>query len=245
MRISDFIEKTNEVPSLGALYDLFLLAIGDEEYSRLAFMALTPSAREALPGTTAVPKPAIFFNYPTDFARHYEVSGYVDIDPILLSTPRRTMPFLWGDVLHRSVLTTKQQQLFREANDAGLRGGVAIPVHGPQGQSYGIYLASESPEPESRQGLARLQVLGFQLFATYCRLTEGCGTAEADDPLSDRERECLLWTARGKSAWEIGMILGLSEHTITFYLKNAMKKLNTRSRVLAVVKAIQGGQIQP
>jgi LuxR family transcriptional activator of conjugal transfer of Ti plasmids len=61
--------------------------------------------------------------------------------------------------------------------------------------------------------------------------------------LSEREKVCLLWTARGKSSWEIGRILGISENTVIFHIKNAMKKLGTKNRTLAAVKAIQLGFI--
>ena len=63
--------------------------------------------------------------------------------------------------------------------------------------------------------------------------------------LTHRERECLLWTARGKSASSISVILGLSENTINFYVKNAMRKLGTTNRVVAVVLAVRAGLIQP
>jgi DNA-binding CsgD family transcriptional regulator len=57
--------------------------------------------------------------------------------------------------------------------------------------------------------------------------------------LSRRERECLAWTAQGKSSWDIGMILNISENTVNFHVKNAMRKLGTTSRTVAVVKAIR------
>jgi LuxR family quorum-sensing system transcriptional regulator CciR len=62
--------------------------------------------------------------------------------------------------------------------------------------------------------------------------------------LSDREKSCLAWSARGKSSWEIGRILAISENTVIFHIKNAMKKLGTSSRTLAAVKAIQLGLIK-
>ncbi|MFK5073526.1 helix-turn-helix domain-containing protein, partial [Klebsiella pneumoniae] len=34
--------------------------------------------------------------------------------------------------------------------------------------------------------------------------------------LSPREFECLEWSSRGKSAWEIGSILGISRRTAAF-----------------------------
>jgi LuxR family transcriptional activator of conjugal transfer of Ti plasmids len=57
--------------------------------------------------------------------------------------------------------------------------------------------------------------------------------------LSCREKDCLLWTAQGKSSWDISMILKISENTVNFHIKNAMRKLATTSRTVAVVKAIR------
>jgi DNA-binding CsgD family transcriptional regulator len=63
--------------------------------------------------------------------------------------------------------------------------------------------------------------------------------------LYPRERECLLWTARGKTAWEISNILNLSQQTVTAYLKSATQKLGVHSKTHAVVKAILFGLIIP
>jgi LuxR family quorum-sensing system transcriptional regulator CciR len=63
-------------------------------------------------------------------------------------------------------------------------------------------------------------------------------------PLSEREKACLKWAACGKSSWEIGQILAISENTVLFHIKNAMKKLGVRTRTLAAVKAIQLGLIE-
>jgi DNA-binding CsgD family transcriptional regulator len=60
--------------------------------------------------------------------------------------------------------------------------------------------------------------------------------------LSEHEKACLLWTARGGSSWEIGRILSISENTVAFHIKNAMRKLGRNSRTLAAVKAIQLGR---
>jgi LuxR family transcriptional activator of conjugal transfer of Ti plasmids len=61
--------------------------------------------------------------------------------------------------------------------------------------------------------------------------------------LSDREKECLGWAAAGKSSWDIAVILSISENTVNFHVKNAMKKLGATRRTLAVVKAINLGLI--
>ncbi|MCA1415499.1 helix-turn-helix transcriptional regulator [Bradyrhizobium sp. NBAIM20] len=55
--------------------------------------------------------------------------------------------------------------------------------------------------------------------------------------LSEREKQCLRWIDQGKSSWEIGVILNVSENTVNFHVKNAMRKLETTSRTQCVVKA--------
>tara|TARA_B100000029_G_C17506137_1_gene934506 strand:+ start:707 stop:964 length:258 start_codon:yes stop_codon:yes gene_type:complete len=62
--------------------------------------------------------------------------------------------------------------------------------------------------------------------------------------LTSREVECLLWTAHGKTAWEISMILKISEATVNCHLKNAMRKLGVHSKAHAVAKTLILGLIQ-
>lgn len=47
--------------------------------------------------------------------------------------------------------------------------------------------------------------------------------------LSPREYQCLEWSARGKSAGEIGIILGIAERTAGFHLDSARAKLRVSS----------------
>ena len=61
--------------------------------------------------------------------------------------------------------------------------------------------------------------------------------------LTDREIECLLWCARGKTSFEISKIVGLSEHTINQYIVSACRSLETVNRTHAVVMALKLGII--
>ena len=55
--------------------------------------------------------------------------------------------------------------------------------------------------------------------------------------LTRRERDCLSWIARGRSAWEISEILGIAERTVEFHLENSRKKLGAKNTVHAVALA--------
>lgn len=62
-------------------------------------------------------------------------------------------------------------------------------------------------------------------------------------PLTRQELECLRWCKEGKTNWEIGEILAISEKTAEFHLSNAMRKLGAGNRITAVVMGIKRGII--
>jgi DNA-binding CsgD family transcriptional regulator len=59
-------------------------------------------------------------------------------------------------------------------------------------------------------------------------------------PLSPREHECLLWSARGKTFTEIGAILGVSFNTVRVHIDNSRYKLScsTLAQTTAVAVAL-------
>ena len=63
--------------------------------------------------------------------------------------------------------------------------------------------------------------------------------------LSPRESACLHWAAAGKTSWETGRILEISESTVNFHLRNASRKLQVRGRRAAVAAAIRRGLLHP
>jgi LuxR family transcriptional regulator of spore coat protein len=64
-------------------------------------------------------------------------------------------------------------------------------------------------------------------------------------PLSGRELQCLAWVSKGKTSWETAVILGVSESTVNFHLRNASKKLNVYGRQACVTQAIHLGLLTP
>jgi LuxR family quorum-sensing system transcriptional regulator CciR len=61
--------------------------------------------------------------------------------------------------------------------------------------------------------------------------------------LTPRERSVLQWAMGNKSAWSTGQILAISENTVKFHMKNAMRKLGATSRHQAILMAINLGLI--
>ena len=67
--------------------------------------------------------------------------------------------------------------------------------------------------------------------------------AERSVVLTDRENQVLSWAQEGKSNWEIGKILSISERTVKFHMANICDKLEVSNRSHAIAKALRCGLI--
>jgi DNA-binding CsgD family transcriptional regulator len=80
-------------------------------------------------------------------------------------------------------------------------------------------------------------------FSKSGRLARSAKRRAAIAPLTPRELHCLRWCKEGKTNWEIGEILKISEKTAEFHLRNAMRKLGAGNRITAVVIGLKRGLI--
>jgi DNA-binding CsgD family transcriptional regulator len=68
-------------------------------------------------------------------------------------------------------------------------------------------------------------------------------TAPATAQITERQLECLAWVQEGKSATDIGGILGLSGRTVEKHIIKICGHLGVKTRVQAVVRARELGLI--
>ena len=86
----------------------------------------------------------------------------------------------------------------------------------------------------------------MQLFAVHAqdaaaRVLLPLGDQPERPALTPRELEALEWTMEGKTAWEVGALLGISERTAVLHVNNAMHKLGAVNKHQAVLKALRLG----
>ncbi len=111
-------------------------------------------------------------------------------------------------------------------------------------------------EGDALAGAIRSAVRGESTIATemtgklveaYRSVSVAPGAETASEPaspfalLSAREREILMWIARGSSNKEIGRELGIAETTVKIHVQHVLRKLNVSSRVHAAVMAAEVG----
>jgi DNA-binding CsgD family transcriptional regulator len=122
-----------------------------------------------------------------------------------------------------------------------------MALHLPEGKHFLLGVDRESPLPDDTEELQRL-VADLQLFAVHAqdsamRLLLPLAQQPDRPKLTPRELEALRWTMEGKTAWEAGVLLGISERTVVFHVNNAMHKLGCINKQQAVLKALRLGLI--
>ena len=63
----------------------------------------------------------------------------------------------------------------------------------------------------------------------------------SDRHLTPREIEILRWSAEGKTAADIAIILSMKERTVHFHVANAVQKMGACNKISAVVQAALSG----
>lgn len=190
--------------------------------------------------------PYVMHNYGSSWAEHYFKEGFLDVDPVLQSSPDRILPFFWRDTADPKVLSKDQRRMFKEADDAGVRNGYSIPMPGMHGDYATL---SVVPDDEHRgdalirekANLLHVMAIYFDRRARSPLINASMTSRRQKTLLSPREQEMLRWTAEGKTSGEISAIVGISVKSVESHLESAKRKLGTYSKTHAVVVALTRG----
>lgn len=187
---------------------------------------------------------SIFTTYPTTWIRRYQEAGHVAADPVVKLITTSNLPILWD----ADELQSARNRVFDEAREHGLATGITIPINSFDHTRALFSVASdEAPERSQRHtdAMAGLAVLTALHLHEAVRRLDALMSRVSVPALTSREKECLQWAAVGKTSWEIGYILSVSERTVIFHIGNATKKLGATNRRQAVARAISLRLIAP
>ncbi|SDD35046.1 DNA-binding transcriptional regulator, CsgD family [Bradyrhizobium brasilense] len=184
------------------------------------------------PGTS----PKLISTYPSSWTELYLRRGYESIDPVVRRAVQQSEPFRWGLGFDPDVRPESERELFEEAAGSGIRCGFTFPIH-DNGVIAALTVATDARRTGFERSLNKyvqsLRLISI-IFHAHARRFWTSDRIVGGVVLSPREFECLGWSSRGKSAGEIGIILGISERTAWFHLDNARAKLGVRSLRQAV-----------
>jgi len=188
-------------------------------------------------------------NYPSEWKELYIKKKYLYVDPVMKHCTSSTLPYYW-----KNIFLSKEEDVINFAKDCsrfGLINGFSIGINGNCGDFSLLNFGGCEPNdydsiefsqavivahailPYIHEKLAQLSPVKT-LYPTDSRYLPNAPLQE----LTAREKECLLWTAEGRTSHDISIILNISESTVNFHLKNAVKKLDCINKTHAVAKAI-------
>lgn len=188
-----------------------------------------------LPLNVTAPKVVMLNSYSADWQKRYVDEGYLAIDPSVLHGSRSVMPLVWTDDLF-----SEARNFWEDARSHGLRFGWAQSTTNMQGIRGMLTLARSTEsisEIELRKNGCRMMWLTQVVHHSMSKLISTKMLPEAMIKLSSREKDVLRWTADGKTAGEIAVIIKITERTVNFHISNAMEKLNCINKTAATVKA--------
>jgi LuxR family quorum sensing-dependent transcriptional regulator len=227
--VFDFIDRLDRMLTVGAVMEATAHMLAGYGFAHFSFSGI-PHNADSLPGIVMAHR------IPAELFEVYVKRRYADIDPCMRHLKQTTQPFNWVDVPYNSEREPRAAELMALVTDFGLSQGLFVPIPSPAGTFGNVWMAGPKPDLTARTRPA-LHLISLYAFDRIHRIV---GSPPNQRPrLTPREREVLLWTACGKSAWEIGEILGIAKRTVDDHAQSAFHKLGAANRTQAVAIAVR------
>jgi LuxR family quorum-sensing system transcriptional regulator CciR len=183
-------------------------------------------------------------NYPAQWADYYDAQALGVSDPVHRASHVTSVGFRWSQMPRMIPLTAHDRRILALGREQGIGDGFTVPANVP-GEAHGsCSFASEADRPIQEAILPIAQLAGAFAFEAARRLWSGRGKRDEQAPqLTDRQRDCVLWVARGKGDWEIARILGVSEETVARHIKQACERYGVNKRTLLAIRTLFDGTL--
>jgi LuxR family quorum sensing-dependent transcriptional regulator len=180
--------------------------------------------------------------WPVEWFKLYTEKNYDRVDPTVRMCRQSVNPFEWSEAPYDAEREPGAQEVMRRAADFGMARGFVVPIHGLTGYEAGVSLGGVHLDLNARSKPA-LHLMAMYGFDRIRRLLDP--RPAQTTVLTPREREVITWASQGKSAWEIGEILNITQRTAEEHLATAARKLGAVNRTHAVAIAIRQKIINP
>ena len=188
-----------------------------------------------------------YSNYSSDWLNKYTAEKLHHIDPTVSHCIRKYTPLIWSPDIFSARC---QKEMYEEASSYGIKSGITLPMHGAKGE-LGIVCFVSDTRPDKRfhndayRNIPALSYFRDFILESSLKFIKPSRESNRLVSVTDRELECLKWSAAGKSSWDIGQILNCSEANVNYHFGKLYRKLNIKSRQQAIAKAISLGLIEP
>lgn len=182
-------------------------------------------------------------NYPSHWEAWFDERALGRFDPIHRASHVTSTGFSWSNVPTMIQLTVGDRAILRAARDAGIGDGFTVPAHVPGEYNGSCSFAVRDDERVPADAAMIAQLIGGMAFEAARRIAQPRRAPRPTALMTDRQRDCVLWAARGKTDWEISRILGVSHDTVIQHLKHARERYGVQKRAHLAVMALFDGSI--
>lgn len=233
----DTIGRIKRARRLDDVYDILKCTAAAYEFNCFLITGVP------LPGETLA-QHVVLSGWSPEWMTRYNENDYVHVDPVANQIRRSVRPFRWSDVKYDPHKYRRGHLVMMEARQFGMHDGYTVPIYGYDGYQACVTMGGKPCDVSERE-LDALHLISLVGFSVARDLRTGKAAKDDCDEfdLSEREAEVLRWVSVGKTAWEIGCILNISERTVESHLKSIGLKLNVVNRTHAVAQALRAGLI--
>lgn len=183
-------------------------------------------------------------NTPQAFLDAFNDASNAKRDPVHTHLMRSPAPLVYDQDLY---VKAGAADLWEKQAPFGYRSGIAVSVHMPGYKRFLLGVDREAPLPKDPVKLNRM-IADLQLLAVHAqdaasRLLVSTRPDDGKPKISDRQLEILRLSMEGKSAWVVGSLLGISENTVNYHMKQLFRVLDVSTKAHAVLKAMELGLI--
>ena len=234
VRFKSIVEAVDNADDLAAAMQAITLELGFRYFALMHHVDATAAEGSAIR----------LHNYPARWADFYDREALGVSDPVHRASHVTSIGFRWSNLPRMIPLTAKDRHILALGNEGGIGDGFTVPSNVP-GESRGsCSFAHEAGIAVPPEMLPLAQLAGAFAFEAARRLWHARGHRPDEHPvLTDRQRDCLLWAARGKGDWEIGRILGISEETVARHIRQGCERYDVTKRTLLAIRALFDGTL--
>lgn len=234
----DFIDMVAAASTVDTVYDLLATEVYKFGFTNFLITDMPPPS-------LGLESHLILNGWSQAWTERYMEQGFYSHDPMAKKTRERVDPFFWHEVDDSDDRSAKAQQVMNEAAEFGLKYGFSVPIYGVEGEQSCVTMGGDQLDipPRGREAIHLISIYAHHRARTLRHAWSPPASNSHEHALTLREREVLKWVALGKTDWEIGKILKISEETSYAHVRNSCRKLKAATRTQAVVKAMLAGDI--
>lgn len=228
------IEKLNRQSSAELIADAMAAAFEQCGLDKMIITSFEPTLRSDMAILATSPNTSKLLQV-------YTARNFFPYCPVFQIAKHSLEPFSWTIESVRRESYPRTKEIVHAWEQHGVREGFMVSIRGPYGLDARVGLGGTSLEVASKNlpAIRLIALYGFNRLRSIVNRRSGSTLR-----LSEREKDVLSWSARGRSASETAELMGIAKRTVDQHAANACRRLGASNRMQAVAIAVRDHLIE-